>query len=84
MGTGLLITDALSKLEAALLINPTKHCTLWSLGKAHMSYGLLTPDFNEAHGYLDRACEYFRKAVVMVMYLLLSSQHIITSITFCC
>ncbi|RHN69241.1 putative plant specific mitochondrial import receptor subunit TOM20 [Medicago truncatula] len=30
-----------------------------------MSYGLLTPDFSEAEGYLDKACEYFQKAVVM-------------------
>ncbi|AES72042.2 plant-specific import receptor subunit TOM20 [Medicago truncatula] len=33
--------------------------------EGNMSYGLLTPDFSEAEGYLDKACEYFQKAVVM-------------------
>ncbi|TKY47762.1 Mitochondrial import receptor subunit TOM20 [Spatholobus suberectus] len=58
-----MIDDALSKLEEASLINPTKHDTLWCLGNAHTSYAFLTPDISEAKGYFDKAHEYFQKAV---------------------
>ncbi|KAL9332788.1 hypothetical protein ACSQ67_002398 [Phaseolus vulgaris] len=58
-----MIDDALSKLEEALLINATKHETLWYMGNAHTSYAFLTPDISEAKGYFDKAYEYFRKAV---------------------
>ncbi|QCE13099.1 hypothetical protein DEO72_LG11g92 [Vigna unguiculata] len=58
-----MIADAISKLEEALLINPTKHDTLWYLGNAQTSYGFLTPDISEAKDYFGRAHEYFQKAV---------------------
>ncbi|KAL5163861.1 Mitochondrial import receptor subunit TOM20 [Glycine soja] len=58
-----MIDDALSKLEEALLINPTKHDTLWCLGNANTSYAFLIPDITEAKGYFDKALDYFQKAV---------------------
>ncbi|KAL2991367.1 hypothetical protein AAZX31_11G254800 [Glycine max] len=57
-----MIDDALSKLEESLLINPTKHDTLWCLGNANTSYAFLIPDITEAKGYFDKALEYFQKA----------------------
>jgi len=66
-----ILTDALSKLEEALLINATKHETLWYMGNAHTSYAFLTPDISEAKGYFDKAYEYFRKAVDEVIVCLL-------------
>ncbi|MED6216551.1 hypothetical protein PIB30_008536 [Stylosanthes scabra] len=50
-------------LEEALVINPTKHDTLWSLGNAHISQGLLIPDPNESKVYFSKASQYFQQAV---------------------
>lgn len=58
-----MINDAISKLEEALLINPSKHDALWCLGNAHTSYAFLTPGFDEAKPYFDKASEFFQKAV---------------------
>ncbi|XP_061338719.1 mitochondrial import receptor subunit TOM20-like isoform X1 [Gastrolobium bilobum] len=58
-----MVDDAISKLEEALLINPTKHDTLWCLGNANTSCAFLTPDISDAKGYFDKAFEYFQKAV---------------------
>ncbi|KAL5760181.1 hypothetical protein ACOSP7_018687 [Xanthoceras sorbifolium] len=57
-----MITDAIAKLEEALVINPAKHETLWSLGNAHTSCGFLTPDPAEAKVNFDYALEFFRSA----------------------
>uniref|UniRef100_A0A2P2K3Z1 Uncharacterized protein MANES_12G011900 n=1 Tax=Rhizophora mucronata TaxID=61149 RepID=A0A2P2K3Z1_RHIMU len=58
-----MINDAISKLEEALLINPSKGNTLWVVGNAHTSYAFLTPDLMEAKGRFDKAAEYFQQAV---------------------
>ncbi|CAL5203685.1 unnamed protein product [Lathyrus oleraceus] len=58
-----MIEDALAKLEEALLINPTKHYTLWCLGNGLTSCAFLTPDFSDAKVYFDKAYGYFQKAV---------------------
>ncbi|CAI8598082.1 unnamed protein product [Vicia faba] len=57
------IEDALAKFEEALIINPTKHYTLWCLGNGLTSCAFLTPDFSDAKVYFDKACEYLQKAV---------------------
>ncbi|MED6170136.1 mitochondrial import receptor subunit tom20 [Stylosanthes scabra] len=58
-----MIEDAISKLDEALLINPTKHDTLWCLGNAHTSYAFLTPDITAAKVNIDKACECFQRAL---------------------
>ncbi|XLR48922.1 hypothetical protein HN51_033170 [Arachis hypogaea] len=58
-----MIEDAVSKLEEALVVNPKKHGTLWSLGKAHTSQAFLIPDCDEAKVYFDKGAEYFQQAV---------------------
>ncbi|KAH9772611.1 mitochondrial import receptor subunit TOM20-2 [Citrus sinensis] len=54
---------AISKFEEALVIDPAKHYTLWSLGNAHTSCGFLTADLSEAKGDFDKASECFQRAV---------------------
>ncbi|CAJ2668060.1 unnamed protein product [Trifolium pratense] len=58
-----MIEDALSKLEEALVIDPTKHYTLWCLGNANTSCAFLVSDINDAKPYFDKAVLYFQKAL---------------------
>lgn len=58
-----MIKDGISKLEEALVIDPAKHDALWCIGNANTSYGFLTPDFDEAKIYFDKATEYFQRAI---------------------
>ncbi|KAI3872530.1 hypothetical protein MKX03_012229, partial [Papaver bracteatum] len=54
---------AISKLEKALSIDPSKHEAVWCLGNAHMGHGLLTPDYNVARNYFVRAADFYQQAV---------------------
>ncbi|XP_050373765.1 mitochondrial import receptor subunit TOM20-like [Argentina anserina] len=57
-----MLDDCISKLEEALVIEPTKHEALWHLGNAHTSHGFMNPDFDEAKPYFDKASQYFQRA----------------------
>ncbi|KAJ8546436.1 hypothetical protein K7X08_019019 [Anisodus acutangulus] len=58
-----MISDAISKLEEALEVNPQKHDAIWCLGNAHTSNAFLTPDEDEAKVYFDKAAQCFQQAV---------------------
>ncbi|EOA17471.1 hypothetical protein CARUB_v10005798mg [Capsella rubella] len=58
-----LMLEAISKLGEALVIDPKKHDTLWYIGNAHTSYGLLTPDQTEAIHHFEKATHFFQKAL---------------------
>ncbi|XP_006346064.1 mitochondrial import receptor subunit TOM20-like [Solanum tuberosum] len=58
-----MISDATSKLEKALTLNPkTKHDVLWCLGNAYTSYGLLVTDMDAAALYFEKATMCFKQA----------------------
>jgi len=61
-------SDAISKLEEALSVNPNKHDALWCLGNALTSQAFLNPDVDEAKVYFDKAAVYFQQAVDEVQF----------------
>ncbi|KAL9245925.1 hypothetical protein vseg_019521 [Gypsophila vaccaria] len=58
-----MLSDATSKLEEALEINPKKHDTMWCLGNALTTQAFVTPDYEEAKPYFQKAAIYFQQAV---------------------
>ncbi|KAL1828669.1 hypothetical protein DCAR_0207914 [Daucus carota subsp. sativus] len=58
-----MLSDAVSKFEEALVINPSKHDTLWCLGNAFTNQGILTPDIRDAEIYFKKARDCFEKAL---------------------
>ncbi|CAA6659930.1 unnamed protein product [Spirodela intermedia] len=57
-----MLTEAISRLEEALEVNPRKHDTLWCLGNAHTSNAFLAVDQEMAKSYFTKAVECFQKA----------------------
>ncbi|KAJ6414684.1 hypothetical protein OIU84_003647 [Salix udensis] len=57
-----MINDAISKLEEAMMLNPTANA-MWSIGNANTSHAFLSPDLSEAKKYFDKATDYFQQAV---------------------
>ncbi|XP_078434807.1 mitochondrial import receptor subunit TOM20-like [Wolffia australiana] len=57
-----MVTEAISRLDEALEINPRKHDALWCLGNAHTSNAFLAVDQEMAKSSFTKAVEYFRKA----------------------
>ncbi|KAL8230109.1 hypothetical protein R6Q57_015009 [Mikania cordata] len=58
-----MLKDAVSKLNEALSINPSKHEALWCLGNAHTASAFLTSDHDEAKIQFDEAFQCFQTAV---------------------
>ncbi|XVF85255.1 hypothetical protein PTKIN_Ptkin17bG0103200 [Pterospermum kingtungense] len=58
-----MMADAISKLDEALMINPSRHETLWSMGNAHSTSGFMTTDTDEAKVSFDKAAQFFQRAV---------------------
>ena len=59
-------TEAISKLEEAMMLNP-KANAMWSIGNANTSHAFLTPGLSEAKKYFDKAADYFQQAVAEVI-----------------
>ncbi|KAK9678345.1 hypothetical protein RND81_11G205500 [Saponaria officinalis] len=58
-----MLLDATLKLQEALEINPKKHDTMWCLGNALTTQAFVTPDYDEAKPYFQKAAIYFQQAV---------------------
>nr|KJB30924.1 hypothetical protein B456_005G168100 [Gossypium raimondii] len=62
-----MINDAISKLDEALMINPSKHETLWCMGNALSTTAFMTTDSDEAKVSFDKAAQFFQRAVDAAM-----------------
>ncbi|KAH9614075.1 hypothetical protein KSS87_003162 [Heliosperma pusillum] len=58
-----MLLDASSKLEEALEVNPRKHDAMWCLGNAYTTQAFVTPDFEEAKPYFQKATVCYQQAV---------------------
>ncbi|XP_022724989.1 mitochondrial import receptor subunit TOM20-like [Durio zibethinus] len=58
-----MIDDAISKLDEALMINPSRHETLWCMGNALSTTAFMTSDLDEAKVSFDNAAQFFQRAV---------------------
>ncbi|CAH8392085.1 unnamed protein product [Eruca vesicaria subsp. sativa] len=58
-----MLLDAISKLEESLSIDPKNPGTLWFIGNAHTSYGLMIPDETLAANHFQKAAHYFEQAL---------------------
>ncbi|KAH9615520.1 hypothetical protein KSS87_019239 [Heliosperma pusillum] len=58
----IMLSEAVSKLEEALEVNPKKHDTMWCLGNALTTHGFVTPDEELARPYFQKAAIYFQQA----------------------
>ncbi|XP_021287528.1 mitochondrial import receptor subunit TOM20 [Herrania umbratica] len=58
-----MINDAISKLDEALMISPSKHETLWCMGNAHSTSAFMTTNLDEAKVSFDKAAQFFQRAV---------------------
>ncbi|RZC79535.1 hypothetical protein C5167_003770 [Papaver somniferum] len=58
------ILAAISKLEQSLVKDPFNPNTVWWLGNAYKERGLMTPDYNVAAIYFDRAIEFYELALM--------------------
>lgn len=58
-----MLSDAVSKLEEALTINPKKHDAMWCLANAFTTKAFMIPDMEEAKPFFHQAAEYFQQAV---------------------
>ncbi|XP_021713795.1 mitochondrial import receptor subunit TOM20-like [Chenopodium quinoa] len=58
-----MLSDAVSRLEEALEINPKKHDTMWCLANAHTTHAFMVPDIDEARPYFEKAADFFQQAV---------------------
>lgn len=59
-----MVSDAVSKLEEALVINPKKHDAMWCLGNALTNQAFMLQDMDEATALFSKAGDYFQKACV--------------------
>lgn len=58
-----MLTEAISKLEEALTINPNKHDAMWCMANAYTTQAFMIPDLEEAKIYFQKAADYFQQAV---------------------
>ncbi|KAK9104152.1 hypothetical protein Scep_020996 [Stephania cephalantha] len=58
-----MVEAGISKLEEALVIEPKKHDALWCLGNAMISLAFVSPEYDVAMSYFEKASVYFQRAI---------------------